>query len=70
MERLNLTMKKLKDLVRYNLSFLSVDFVSGSNGSVFPSLHLSSQPSSVAIYLNKSKKLLYEISHLNNNTRL
>ena len=45
-------------------------FVSGFNGSVFPSVHLSSQPSSVAIYLNKSKKLLYEISHLNNNTWL
>ena len=26
MERLNLTMKELKDLVRYNLNFLSIDF--------------------------------------------
>ena len=39
-------------------------FVSGSNVSVSLSVHLPSQPSSVAIYLNKSKKLLYDFDWL------
>ena len=43
--------------------------MSGSKASAFPSLHLSSQPFA-AIYPSKSRKLLYEISHLNDNTWL
>ena len=63
---LNLTMKMLKNLARYNLSFISVDLCLALM-LLFFHLYID-HLNHVAIYLNKSRKLLYEISHLNNNT--
>ena len=39
-------------------------FVSGSNGSDFPSVHLSSQRSAVAIYLNKARNCYMKLAIL------
>ena len=59
-------MIELKGFARYNLSFISIGFF------LAPVLLFFQQYiyrlNHVAIYLNKSRKLLYEISHLNDNT--
>ena len=69
MERFNLTMKELKDLVSNNfsnnssnLNFISIDFC------LAPMFLYIYRLNHVTTYRNKSRKVLYEISHLNNNT--
>ena len=67
MERLNLTMKELKDLVRFNLSFISIGFCVAPM-SLFVHLYIYHLNNVGSFYLNESRKLLYQISHLDNNT--